>query len=585
MFRLLRYFSLTSLFAFITVTILLAIFYRQVAINDLVTLAESNNVALTQSFANSVWPEYGSFVSSTSDINIEDLVGHPENKKLREAVFTQMEGLSVLKVKVYNLDGLTVFSTEAEQIGDDKSEDKGFLEAKNGEVASELTHRDTFSAFEGTIENRDVISSYIPIFGGDDGNEVEGVFEVYDDVTGFLQQIETTQRNIIIGVVLILGLLYVSLYFIIRRADNILRTTIAELQTAEKKLEESHGDLELGIEDRTEDLLHRLTQIRAAAEISRLITGELNPDILMRKVVDLVKDRFGLYYAGVFLLDEDNLFAELKTGTGEAGRRMVAERHKLSVGGSSMVGWATANRQARIALDVGQEAIRFNNPHLPRTRSELALPLLRGNEPIGALTIQSTEAEAFDNDDIVVLQGIADTLATAIENANLFQQIEQNLNEIRKLNRLYLQEGWSNVAQSEQTHSYAIESDSAIIGEISGNSLEVPLTLRDQQVIGNISLETDRRDWTSEEKEFIESISNQAAIALESARLLEDSTKRVKREQSLNQLTTRFSRSLDVDSLMQVVVQELGKLPHVNKVSLHIEPPTPDSKELLEEAI
>lgn len=362
---------------------------------------------------------------------------------------------------------------------------------------------------------------------------------------------------------------------------QLLETSQVSEEELNARLNQEHAELN----SRTRDLEKRHAQIRTAAEISRLISAELDPDKLMQKVVDLVKDRFDLYYAGVFLLDEEKIFANLKTGTGEAGRRMVAERHKLTVGGSSMVGWATANRKARIALDVGQEAIRFDNPHLPLTRSELALPLLRGNEPVGALTIQSTEPEAFDEDDIAVLQGIGDSLATAIENANFFQQIERSLHEIRKLNQLYLQEGWSDVVEREPVLSFSVENDAGLMGSSSGSSLEVPLKLRDQQVIGNISLETNRSNWSPEEQEFIEAISNQAAIALESARLLDDSQKQIQREQTLNQLTTRFSRSLDVDSLMQVVVRELGKLPNVNRVSLHVEPPDAEKQEKYAETL
>ena len=579
MFKLQRYFSITSLVAFAIVTIVLSTFYRQVALKDLRDLAERNNVALTKTFANSIWPEFGSFVNSASDVNVEDLKSHPENIKLGDAVQAQMAGLTILKVKVYNLNGLTVFSTEADQIGDDKSDNAGYLSAKSGEVASELTHRDTFSSFEGVIEDRDVISSYVPIYGKDTSNGVEGVFEIYDDVTDLLQQINTTQRIITIGVILTLGALYVALYFIIRRAELILKKMNSERAAAEKKLKESHTQLQIGVKDQTLDLEHRLGQIRSAAQISQLIAAEIDPQKLLQQVVDLIKDRFALYYAGVFLISEDNLFAKLEAGTGEAGRRMVAEGHKLGVGGSSMVGWATANRKARIAMDVGQEAIRFDNPHLPLTRTELALPLLRGKDPIGALTIQSTEPEAFDEDDIIVLQGIADSLATAIENAQFISKIEMNLNEINKLNQQYLKDAWDKTIESDTPTTITVESDEDIIEDENATYYDIPITLRDHQVIGNISLQSNRGSWSGEEKEFMKEVSNQAALALESARLLDESQNRVQREQTLNELTARFSRSLDVDSLMQTVVRELGKLPSVSKVSLHIAPP--EVKELI----
>jgi hypothetical protein len=166
MFKLLRYFSITSLIAFIIVTVLLSILYRQIILSDLVKIAESKNVALTQAFSNSLWPRFASFVNSAAELPSDELTSHPQIAELRQAVLAQMSGLSVVKVKVYNLDGLTVFSTQASQIGEDKRNNAGFLAARYGNVASELTHRDTFSAFEQTIEDRDVFSSYIPIRPG-----------------------------------------------------------------------------------------------------------------------------------------------------------------------------------------------------------------------------------------------------------------------------------------------------------------------------------------------------------------------------------------------------------------------------------
>ena len=162
-FRLIRYFSTTSALMFGIMAILLGMFYGRIARTHLITLGETNNVALTQSFANSIWPRFAPFLTSSSGLSAESLRAHPETELLRRAVLEQMAGLSVVKVKIYTLDGKTVFSTQASQIGDDKSTNAGFQSARNGQVASELTHRDTFSAFEQTIEDRDVLSSYLPI--------------------------------------------------------------------------------------------------------------------------------------------------------------------------------------------------------------------------------------------------------------------------------------------------------------------------------------------------------------------------------------------------------------------------------------
>ncbi len=234
-FPLLRYFTITSLTAFVLVGVSLVTFYRQIAVRELTEIGESKNAALTQTFSNVIWPEFAPFLISASDLSADAIRAHPETARLRQVVFEQMQGLSVIKVKIYTLDGKTVFSTEESQIGEDKSENAGFLAARNGELASELTHRDTFSAFEGKIEDRDVISSYVPIQRGDSG--VEGVLEVYDDVTPLLENISISQRNIVIGVTVIMVLLYTALFLLIKRADNQIKQQFIEQQQAEEEIQ------------------------------------------------------------------------------------------------------------------------------------------------------------------------------------------------------------------------------------------------------------------------------------------------------------------------------------------------------------
>ena len=163
----------------------------------------------------------------------------------------------------------------------------------------------------------------------------------------------------------------------------------------------------------------RATLLHAAARVAKSITSILDPDELLQRTVDIICDEFGFYYAGVFLIDGTGQWAILHAGRGEPGEAMVTEGHKLAVGGNSMIGVATGRRKARIALDVGKEAVFFKNPHLPQTRSEMALPLMVGNEAIGALTVQSVEQVAFTREDISTLQLMADQLAIAIKNSRL----------------------------------------------------------------------------------------------------------------------------------------------------------------------
>ena len=176
--------------------------------------------------------------------------------------------------------------------------------------------------------------------------------------------------------------------------------------------------------------------LKASARAAKNITTILDSYELFQRTVDIISDEFGFYYAGVFLVDEASQYAVLKAGRGEAGKAMLREGHKLAIGGNSMIGASIANKKGRIALDVGEEAVFFENPHLPKTRSEMALPLIVADEAIGALTVQSTEEAAFHEEDIDALQTMADQLAVAIQNSKLHRQEERRSRLLKAANRV-----------------------------------------------------------------------------------------------------------------------------------------------------
>jgi GAF domain-containing protein len=360
-----------------------------------------------------------------------------------------------------------------------------------------------------------------------------------------------------------------------------LERNLNEQAQAVRALEAERNLLDQRVKERTQTMLVRLNHVRTAADISRAISALSDQDILLHQVADTLKDRFSLYYVGVFLIDEVRQYAQLKAGTGEAGKQMVADGHRLAIGGSSMIGWAISNRMARIALDVGSEAVRFNNPRLPLTRSEMALPIIAHDEVLGALTIQSEKANAFDEDDITILEGVADSLAIALENAQLYQETRQNLDEIRALNRDYLQRAWAETTRAYGDLDYAFENRPGTISEAlaqgkASHEVLIPLTLRGE-VIGEIALEIDREVLSADEESFVENISTQTAIALENARLLQETERKAYQEQKLNEMSTRFARAMNIDEILRTAVQELGQLPAVSEVSVHLNPVDPDA--------
>lgn len=349
-----------------------------------------------------------------------------------------------------------------------------------------------------------------------------------------------------------------------------LQANLAKQAELAQSLEYERDTLEDRIQERTRSMSRRLVQLRTAAEVARSISALTEPETLLQQVVDLIRERFDLYYVGVFLLDVQGQNAVLHAGSGEAGRRMLAERHRLPVGGSSMIGWTISNRKARIALDVGVEAVRFNNPNLPLTRSEIALPIIARESVLGAMTVQSGRPNAFDENDIAVLQGIADSLGTALDNDRLFRETRQNLEEIRTLNREYLQRSWTETINLHGELGFTYENPS-VQGQTEGQVIEVPVVLRDE-VIGYLSLETDQAALNEEELAFVENITNQTAIALENARLLEETERRAVQESKINELATRFSRAISIDDILRAAVQELGQLPSVAEVSVRLAP-------------
>jgi|GEM_PF-2108343 len=177
-------------------------------------------------------------------------------------------------------------------------------------------------------------------------------------------------------------------------------------------------------------LISRTNQLQTASEVSSAATSILELSELMPKVAELIRFHFDYYYVGIFLVDEKREIAVLRAATGEMGRQLLAAQHSLLVGNTSMIGWCIANNQARIALDVGKDVVRFKNPVLPLSRSELALPLRAHGQVIGAMSIQSEKEAAFTDADITALQTMADQVGNAIETARLFDERSSLINEL-----------------------------------------------------------------------------------------------------------------------------------------------------------
>ena len=328
-------------------------------------------------------------------------------------------------------------------------------------------------------------------------------------------------------------------------------------ETVARELEDQKSNLEARVAART-------LQFKAVNEVGRVASSLLDPDEVIRRVVNIITDQFGYYYTALFLVDATKRWAELKNATGEAGRVLRENKHRLEVGGKSMVGTAISTRNPRVALDVGKESTRFENPLLPYTRSEIALPLIAGDRVLGALDVQSTKEGAFGPQEIEALQNMANQVAIALENASLFQQARDNLKEIQAFQKQSTLQDWKQVTGREAFH-YEVGDEEGLDIQ---NELDVPLVLRDG-VIGNIQLDGENQ-WTSEQRNLIESIATQAALALENARLVEEGQTTAARERLISEISSKIWSSATIDGILRTAVQELGRALDASEATIEL---------------
>lgn len=219
--RLTRAYSLRSLIGIAVIAVVLVGFHRHVAVENLKAQETGFNVALARSLSTTLWPYYAEFVREARLMPPEALANTPQFQALRREIVDRLRGLRVIKVKIYDAEGLTVFSTDLAQIGEDHSASPAFARTMAGQAVSELAFRGRVDAFDETIEDVDVLSSHIPIRRDEQG-PVEGGFEILSDVTPLVRDIERTSYTILAGVTALLLLLYVFLLAVVQRADRLI---------------------------------------------------------------------------------------------------------------------------------------------------------------------------------------------------------------------------------------------------------------------------------------------------------------------------------------------------------------------------
>ncbi len=383
------------------------------------------------------------------------------------------------------------------------------------------------------------------------------------------------------------------------------------LRDMSKQLQELIGGLEHRVSERTQALARRATQLETAARVAQAAAAVTDPQALLHQVVNLISEHFEFYHAGIFLLDDAGEYAVLRAASSPGGQRMLERHHRLRRGQEGIVGYVTETGTPRIALDVGQDAVFFNNPDLPETRSEMALPLRVRGRIIGALDVQSTAEAAFTPEDIEVLQTLADQVALALSSAQYRQESEQRMAELQRAYGVYSRETLAEAIRAGQQLGFRYsagdtvadqtiwypEMDQAMqTGEIvqavitrDENSthadgsqrqavLAVPIKIHGETIgVVNFRKPAGVVQWFADELDLIQTIIEQMGLTLETAQLYQDTQRRAAQEQMIGEIAARMRETLDIETVLKTATQEVRENLGLPQVTIWLASPNATS--------
>lgn len=347
------------------------------------------------------------------------------------------------------------------------------------------------------------------------------------------------------------------------------------------QLQVSQTELEEEIKQRTRDLNLKTTRWQAAALIARDAASARDTQTLLSRAVKLISEHFGFYHSGIFLLDSTGEYAILQAASSEGGQRMLEHGHRLIVGEQGIVGTAAYHNQPRVIADVEQDSTYYRNLELPFTKSEAAIPLSARGKVIGVLDVQSTEKAAFSQDDIELLQTLADQIALAIHNAQLIEESQETLAKLQALLEENVKQVWRRQSLLQKSgYRYTPAGTTALSSRetpvtqntdsLEGKKLFIPIRLRGQ-TIGKLTLtRKSEADWSDADQALLEEIAAQVGLAMENSRLLAETQERAFQEQLLSELTSQLSRSIDSDALLQTTARQLHGMPNVAEVAIFL---------------
>lgn len=390
-----------------------------------------------------------------------------------------------------------------------------------------------------------------------------------------------------------------------------------------------------------EESNQRALQLETAAEIARDISGSLNLDELLIKAVNLIYERFEFYHAAVFLKDLSSEFAVIREATGDAGAQLKRAGHKIGVGSKSIVGFVSGRGEQLVVNDTAKDATYYANPMLPDTRAEAAFPLKVGDRILGVLDVQSTKAYAFTEDSLKSLQILADQIAIAVVNTELFAETQEHLSQHRLLHHITttaasgttLEEALESAVTglqvtlggdrvtilladrekkhleikaakgySEDTMDISVSIGEGVTGwaaanrrplrirdvaedqryiQVSSNTrseLAVPLIYRNE-LLGVLNVESEKIDaYTENDEEMLGTLGGSLAAIIANARLLEQIRQQIERERIVYEVTSKIRRSTDIQAILTTTASELTRITGSRQTKIKIDPENGNGK-------
>ncbi len=397
--------------------------------------------------------------------------------------------------------------------------------------------------------------------------------------------------GVAISDIIIISIAVLAGAFLLRLLLNRFQRMIARLRQSEQEQISANRELinlkeslEKRVADRTQDLekqtveletvsrniQSRAAQFEALAQVTQAITSIRDLRELLPRIATVISEKFGFYHIGVFLLDEINEYAILSATNSEGGRKMLERKHRLRVGKQGIVGNVTLTGSPRTAMDVGADAVFFDNQELPETHSEMALPLKSGDQIIGALDVQSTERGAFTNEDIRMLSLLANQVSLAIENARLFEETRKALTESEAISRQTTREAWRNlpVEQNLLGYRYTLTGASPLDKPVALTEpdkakktetarIVVPIELRGETIGTLVVQSPSTGDISPDQIDLIKAVAERVAISAENARLFDETTRRAERERMVSDITGKIRSGNDPQTMIQTAIEEL----------------------------